>query len=149
MDAHKFADLCRTIRFIDLDQLIAAGVIPADDGHVMSATQKQWHKLNANPMEFIVKLDDDRLKALWRLLQEQNPKATMTPLQEVVDDLTHVIETLRAARVYVNVASIAAAHQSNRPVLTHTGQTIRNIDKALADLGAPQTEIEEPTNGQA
>jgi len=141
MDAFKFADLCRTMLNIDLDQLENAGVITP------GATGSSWKRWNDDWRVFVAKLDDDRVQALWKLLQEQNPKATMTPLQEVVDDLTHVIETLRAARVYVHVANIAAAHQSNREVLAHTGATIRNIDKALTDLGF--SDNEEHTNGQA
>lgn len=138
MDAFKFADLCRTMLNIELDQLENAGVITP------GATGSSWKRWNDDWRVFVAKLDDDRVQALWKLLQEQNPKATMTPLQEVVDDLTHVIETLRAARVYVHVANIAAAHQSNREVLAHTGATIRNIDKALTDLG--YSENEAPTN---
>ena len=138
MDAFKFADLCRTMLNIDLDQLENAGVITP------GATGSSWKRWNDDWRVFVAKLDDDRVQALWKLLQEQNPKATMTPLQEVVDDLTHVIETLRAARVYVHVANIAAAHQSNREVLAHTGATIRNIDKALTDLGFSDNEA--PTN---
>lgn len=144
MDAFKFSDLLRTMMNIDRDQLEAVGVLTqgkTDDGGT------SWKRWNNEPFMFVMKLDDERLQALWRLLQQQNPKATMTPLQEVVDDLAHVIETLRAARVYVHVANIAAAHQSNREVLAHTGATIRNIDKALADLG--YSDKEEPTDGKA
>lgn len=145
MNAFQFADLCRTMLNIGADDLENAGVItPGATGGTC------WERWDNTPLVFVAKLNDDRLQALVALLQELNPKAFSppAPTQKEVDERIHLIETLRAARVYVHVASIAAAHQSNRPVLTHTGATVRNIDKALADLGAP-TEIEEPTDGKA
>lgn len=148
MDAFKFVDLCRTLLNIDLHEFIEAGVMPPDDGHVMSATQKQWHTFNANPVSFIVKLDDERLQALWRLLQKRNPKATATPsLQQQVGDYIELTDTLRGARVYVDTARQAAAHQSLRPVLEHTKAVLAQIDKALNDIGAPP-EPKGPSNGK-
>ena len=139
MDAFKFADLCRTMLNIDLDQLENAGVITP------GATGSSWKRWNDDWRVFVAKLNDDRVQSLWNLLCEQNPKAT-APDGLVLNpaDVANLIDLLRACRVYVHVANIAAAHQSQRPVLEHTGAVIRNIDNALTDLG--YSENEEPTN---
>lgn len=140
MNAHKFADLCRTMLNIDLDQLESAGVItPGATGGT------SWKRWNDDWRVFVAKLDDDRLDALFGLLQQQNPKA-FEPEGLLLNaaDVANLIDLLRACRVYVHVANIAAAHQSQRPVLEHTGAVIRNIDNALTDLGFSENEA--PTN---
>jgi hypothetical protein len=146
MDAFKFADLCRTMLNIDRDQLEAAGVLTpgkTDDGGT------SWKRWNDEPFIFVAKLDDDRVQKLWALLQAQNPKATAAPsLQQQVSDYIELTETLRGARVYVDTARQAAAHQSLRPVLEHTKAVLAQIDKALNDIGAPP-EPKEPRDGKA
>ena len=142
MDAFKFADLCRTMLNIDRADLERVGVLTpskTDDGGT------SWKRWDDTPLIFIAKLGDERLQALWELLRELNPKATSHDGHLLLPpDVASLIDLLRAVRVYVNVANIAAAHQSNRPVLEHTGAVIRNIDNALTDLGF--SENEEPTN---
>ena len=142
MDAFKFADLCRTMLNIDRDELENAGVLTpgkTDDGGT------SWKRWNDDWRVFVAKLDDERLQALFALLQQHNPKA-FEPAGLLLNpaDVANLIDLLRACRVYVHVANIAAAHQSQRPVLEHTGAVIRNIDNALTDLGF--SENEEPTN---
>lgn len=72
MNAQQFRSRVASLHNIDLAELIEAGVIPADDGRVNSAAQREWVKLNANPFAFLLKLDDERLEKLWELIEARH-----------------------------------------------------------------------------
>lgn len=91
---------------------------------------------------------DDAKAVLNDIMAAVGRERPAASLQQQVGDYIALADTLRGARVYVDTARQAAAHQSLRPVLEHTKAVLAQIDKALNDIGAPP-ERKEPSNGKA
>lgn len=67
MNAHSFRNDCLIMIDFDRAQLEAAGIVrrnPHGDD--------LWALYQAQPIRFLAKLDDERLKALWALIRERS-----------------------------------------------------------------------------
>lgn len=67
MNAHRFRNAVLILMDFDRDQLEAAGIVrrnPHGDD--------LWALYLARPIHFVAKLDDERLGALWALIEARN-----------------------------------------------------------------------------
>ena len=69
MSPHRFRNACLILLHFDRDQLEAAGIVrrnPHGDD--------LWALYQARPIHFLAKLDEERLDALWALIEAQQPE---------------------------------------------------------------------------
>jgi hypothetical protein len=64
MNRHDLRNALCCLRFIDMHQLVEAGVIDDGDG-------KAWQRFSSNPEAFYLRCDDDRQQKLWGLIERQ------------------------------------------------------------------------------
>lgn len=93
MTRQEFHQALAILRFIDQDELVAAGVIQSDN--IVA-----WNAFNADPVRQFFKLDDDRADKLWTIIERRmGPK----PLVYEPHDA-----------VMARFGEVTAAHRSQR-----------------------------------
>ena len=64
MELREFHNRLRILTSIDMHELIAAGVIDADD-------EDEWNAFCKAPHKWMIQADDDQAEALWALMKKR------------------------------------------------------------------------------
>lgn len=77
-----FRSRLATITSLDLHELIEAGVIGEYGGNGYGPHATDWDALKADPLRWVLKLDDHRLEALWALIEKRQGRSAAPPAPE-------------------------------------------------------------------
>lgn len=80
MDLRDFHNRLRVLRSIDMHELEQAGVIEKDD-------HAEWNRFNKDPFDWFIRAGDQRLEALWPLVEQRAERRPVTVLSVDKTDL--------------------------------------------------------------
>lgn len=79
-----FRSRLATITSLDLHELIEAGVIGEYGGAGSGQHATDWDALKADPLRWVLKLDDHRLEALWALIEKRHSRSAAPPAPQAL-----------------------------------------------------------------
>lgn len=80
-DQRRFYNACLILMSLDMDELVAAGVITAGN---LDNGGSSFKRFIDDPLVFMAKIGDRQRAALWALIEERQPQPTQPPTAALV-----------------------------------------------------------------
>jgi hypothetical protein len=94
MNAAKFREAIHILLNFSFDELADAGVLNRWPDGTPAEGGSDWKRFNDDLGFFILKLPDDRLEALWKMVEARQPKRDATPDNALKYQLSEVCGTI-------------------------------------------------------